>query len=194
METATASEPVMETSPTGRQVELFPLPTDEAFLDGLLRDLFENHWAEITFGPMIQGAAYEIQCSEKPHKIGLLDGYLTIFFGPSHFHLCIGENLGSPASPTPPALREHRRTRQAHFFRSLGPDGAPMTWGLRLINGGGEEQMTLFFPNPFLTDDDQIATQPDWSRLGLWEAMLRRYLAREPDGKDRQGKGFSHCG
>ena len=194
MTTNVAAAPRIEVSPTGRQVEIFDLPAEEPFLDRLLRDLFENHWAEITFGPMIQGAAYEIRCDRKPHKIGLLDGYLTIFFGPSHFHLCIGENLGSPASPTPPELREHRRTRQAQFFRSLDRDGAPVNWGLKLVNGGGEEQMTMFFPNPFLTDDDKIADRPDWARLALWEEMGRRYLNREPDGKDRQGKGFSHCG
>lgn len=186
----TAPAPQIETSPTGRQVEVFPLPTDEAFLDGLLRDLFENHWAEITFGPMIQGAAYEIRCPEKPHKIGLLDGYLTIFFGPSHFHLCIGENNGAPSD----TVREHRRTRKAEFFRTLDKAGAPVNWGLKLVNGGGEEQMTVFLPNPFLTDDDQIAAAPDFSRLALWDSLCRKYLNRAPDPKDRSGKGFSHGG
>ena len=182
--------PQIETSPTGQQVEVFPLPAEEAFLDRLLRDLFENHWAEITFGPMIQGAAYEIRCSEKPHRIGLLDGYLTIFFGPSHFHLCIGENRSAASDE----LRNHRRTRRAEFFRTLDQAGAPVNWGLKLVNGGGEEQMTLFFPNPFLTDDDQIAAEADWSRLALWDTMRRGYLGRLPDPKDRSGKGFSHGG
>ena len=182
--------PKIETSETGRQTEVFPLPTDEPFLERLLRDLFENHWADITFGPMIQGAAYEIRCHEKPHRIGLLDGYLTVFFGPSHFHLCIGENRGASSD----ALREHRRTRKAEFFRGLDKAGAPVTWGLKLVNGGGEEQMTLFFPNPFLTDDDQIATEADWSRLALWDTLCRTYIGRETDPKDRSGKGFSHGG
>jgi hypothetical protein len=42
----------------GSPVDIFPLPADEETLETLLRDLFENHWREITFGPIIQGAAY----------------------------------------------------------------------------------------------------------------------------------------
>ena len=49
------------TDPDGATVEILPLPTDEASLEQLLRDLFENHWQAITFGPLIQGAAWEIR-------------------------------------------------------------------------------------------------------------------------------------
>jgi hypothetical protein len=34
------------------------LQADEETLETLLRDLFENHWREITFGSIMQGAAY----------------------------------------------------------------------------------------------------------------------------------------
>jgi len=44
----------------GATVEVFALPTDEASLEALLRELFEQHWDKITFGPLIQGAAWEI--------------------------------------------------------------------------------------------------------------------------------------
>jgi hypothetical protein len=39
------------TDPDGAAVDIFPLPTDEASLEQLLRDLFEKHWSVITFGP-----------------------------------------------------------------------------------------------------------------------------------------------
>jgi hypothetical protein len=39
----------------GASVDIFPLPVEEATLEALLRDLFENHWREITFGPIIEG-------------------------------------------------------------------------------------------------------------------------------------------
>lgn len=192
MDNLASDSPVEVTDAGGGRAEVFPLPVDEAFLDGLLRDLFERYWERLTFGPMIQGAAYEIRCPQAPTKIGLFDGYLTIFFGRTHFHLCIGENKGSPKNPTPEALRHHRRTVRAEFFRGLNGERVPVNWGLRLFNGGGEEQMTVFFPNPFLGDDDDILEIPDWSRLAVWEDLLRRYLGREPDGRDRLGKGFAH--
>ena len=45
------------TDPDGAAVEILALPTDEGSLEELLRDLFEKHWDEITFGPLIQGGA-----------------------------------------------------------------------------------------------------------------------------------------
>ena len=78
------------TDPDGATVEIFPLPTGEGSLEELLRDLFEQHWDKITFGPLIQGAAWEIRAPHAPTQIGVLDGYLTVAFGISHFHLCIG--------------------------------------------------------------------------------------------------------
>jgi hypothetical protein len=37
----------------GAPLDTFPLPVDERSLEELFRDLFENHWREITFGPLI---------------------------------------------------------------------------------------------------------------------------------------------
>lgn len=177
----------------GRTVERFRLPLEEAFLCDLLTDVFATHWHEIIFGPLIQGAAYEIRCPNAPQSITLLDGYMTVQFGGTHFHLCIGENLGPRSSPTPEALRRHRRTAAAEFFRGLDRHGAPVTWGLRLSNGAGEQQITIFFPNPFLTDDDGLREQPDWSRLAAWDRLRARWLGiPEPDPFDRSGRGFHH--
>ena len=191
VEAVTTEARIVE-EPGGSQAEVFPLPLDEDFLQAVVTDIFERYWQRVVFGPMIQGAAYEIRCPSAPTKIGYLDGYLTIFFGRTHFHLCLGENKGSSKNPTPDDLRRHRRTSRAEFFRSLDRSGAPVSWGLRLFNGAAEPQMTIFFPNPFLSDDDDILKEPDWSRLAVWEEVMQRFTGRGPDPKDRSGKGFAH--
>lgn len=184
--------PILVKSKYGSKTEVFALPIDEAFLYRLLKDIFESYWQDIVFGPNIEGAAFEIRCPNKPTEISLFDGYVTVHFGGTHFHLCIGENEGEKSRPTPRQLREHRKTSRAEMFRSLDQDNCPINWGLRLYNGAGEQQCTIFFPNPFLTEDDRIAKKPDWSRLTMWEDMSRRYLGRAPDPKDHAAKGFSH--
>lgn len=175
--------------------EVWALPLEEAFLEAFLRDLFENHWSGIRFGPMIQGAAYEWKCPGAPKRISLFDGYLTVMFGDGgHFHLCIGENRGSPASPTGPALRAHRRPSRAEIFRGFDRDAKPLTWGFELWNGKGENGLTVFFPNPFLNDDDTLADPPDFSRLATWRAISARWLGRAPEALDGEGKGFARSG
>jgi hypothetical protein len=186
----TAIERDVETSAGGSQTEVYRLPTDEAYLFELMTYVFEEYWQGIIFGPVIEGAAFEIKCPCAPTKISLFDGYVTVHFGGTHFHLCIGENEGSKTNPTPPELRLQRRTSRAEIFRKLDRDKCPISWGLSLYNGADQQQCTVFFPNPFLTEEDGIAEQPDWSRLAMWEDMSRRYLGRGPDGRDRTGKGF----
>ena len=171
--------------------EVWPLPIEEAFLDPFLRNLFEEHWNGLTLGPLIQGAAYEFRCPSKPRSVKLYDGYLTVHFGAGgHFHLCIGENKGSDANPTPPDLKAHRRPSKAQIFRGYGRDGKPVTWGFEMWNGKDEPMISIFFPNPFLTDDDRIAEAPDFTRLSVWRTIARRWLNREPESLDEQGQGF----
>jgi len=178
----------------GATHEIFPLPSDEASLEELLRDLFEKHWHQITFGPLIQGAAWEIRAPHAPTYVGMLDGYLTVAFGASHFHLCIGPHKGPPSNPTPEALAQHRRTARAELYRRLDKLGAPVSWGLRLFNGQGEQQTTILLPNPYLSPDaDKVLKMPDWSRLDLWDRLRARWLGLvESDPFDRSGRGFSH--
>jgi hypothetical protein len=191
--TLLATKPQQSVDPDGATVEVFPVPTDEATLETLLRDLFETEWRQITFGPMVQGAAWEIRAPHAPTSIGMLDGYLTVAFGESHFHLCIGPHKGTPRSPTPAALAKHRRTSRAELYRRLDDTGAPMSWGLRLFNGHGEPQLTILLPNPFLSPDhDKIVKVPDWSRLALWDRLRARWLGLEPDPFDRSAKRFRH--
>ena len=175
--------------------EAWALPLEEAFLEAFLRDLFGSHWAGIRFGPMIQGGAYEWKCPGAPERISLFDGYLTVMFGNGgHFHLCVGENRGSPANPTDPALRAHRRPSRAEIVRGFDRDAKPLTWGFELWNGKGENGLTVFFPNPFLNDDDTLADPPDFSRLATWRAISARWLGRAPEALDEEGKGFAKSG
>lgn len=169
----------------GASVDIFPLPVEEATLEALLRDLFENHWREIT---------YEFRAPSPPTHVGTFDGYLTIAFGAPHFHICIGAHKGAPSNPASPALARHRRTSRAELYRRLDRSGAPVSWGLRLFNGEGEQQITVLLPNPFLDQDsDRCLQTPEWSRLGLWDSLRDRWLGFiEPDPVDRTGKGFRH--
>jgi hypothetical protein len=178
----------------GSAIDVFPLPVEEAALEALLRDLFENHWREITFGPIIQGAAYEFKAPSPPTHIGTFDGYLTIAFGAPHFHICIGAHKGAPSNPTSPGLARHRRTSHAELYRCLDRSGAPVSWGLRLFNGEDEQQITVLLPNPFLDQDsDRCLQTPEWSRLALWDSLRARWLGfTEPDPVDRTGRGFRH--
>ena len=115
----TVSEPGMGT------LEVFSLETSEPFLHDLIEDLFENHWSDIVFGSLIQGAVFEIRAPNAPTRISLLDGYLTVNFGAWHFHLCIGAHKGSRANPTDAALADHRRTARAELYRVLDRHEAP---------------------------------------------------------------------
>jgi hypothetical protein len=178
----------------GATVETFALPTDGASLEALLREIFVEHWHEITFGPIIQGAAWEMRAAAPPEKVKMFDGYLTVTFGVPHFHICIAEHKGPHNNRVSPELAQHRRTSRAELYRRLSRDGTPVSWGLRLFNGKNEQQITILLPNPFLhPETDKILKVPDWSRLALWDHLRSRWLGLgEPDPFDRSGRGFRH--
>ena len=189
-----AAEQKRDIDPDGAIVEIFKLPTDEKNLEAILTDIFRNHWRNITFGPIIQGAAFEIKAQEAPSYIGMMDGYLTVVFGIAHFHLCIGAHKGTAHNPTPETLALHRRTARAELYRRLDQNNAPVSWGLRLFNGRDEQQITVLLPNPFLSPDgEKILKTPDWSHLALWDILRARWLGlTTADPIDRAGKKFSH--
>lgn len=153
----------------------------------LLEDMFRNHWQGLTFGPLFQGSAWECQATEPP-RVALFDGYLTVEWGASHFHLCVGEHEGDPESPTPDQLRSWRRPSQAEFFRRINRDGTPDTWGFRMFNGRGEQMITVLFPNPFVAPDHRFRETPDWSELRLWDQLRSQYLGISADPVDRTGR------
>lgn len=195
MSTVGDATPKRMIEPDGARLDIYSLPVDQASLEELFRDLFENHWSEIVFGPIIQGAAWEIHADRAPSRIAMLDGYLTVAFGVTHFHVCIGENKGPRSRPTSPELTKLRRTSRAELYRRLGPTCVPMSWGLQLFNGAGEQQITVLLPNPFLhPETDKFLKEPDWSRLALWDKLRARWFGlRDPDPIDRSASRFSHA-
>lgn len=188
----TTNQSFIVEEPGNGTLEIFPLQPDEAALTALMTELFRDHWDKIHFGPLIQGAVFEIKVTRPPQRIGMLDGYLIVDFGVWHFHLCIGEHKGSKTRPVDPELARHRRTGRAEFYRRLNPDGTVGSWGIRLFNGKGENQIYIFLPNPFLTDEMKFRREPDWSRLELWDDLRQRYLGLPPDPKDRSGRTMFH--
>lgn len=195
MSAITEATPKRIFEPDGTPLDIFSLPTDQESLEELLRDLFENHWHEITFGPIIQGAAWEIHADRAPTRIGLLDGYLTVAFGVTHFHICIGETKGPRSKPTSPDLARRRRTARAELYRRIGRTCVPMSWGVQLFNGANEQQITVLLPNPFLhPKTDKVLKEPEWSRLALWDKLRARWLGlHDSDPVDRSGRRFSHA-
>ena len=187
MQLPVKSEVQQISHPNGRATDIFPLPANEEFLFELLQHLFSQYWQQIVFGPMIDGAAYEMRCTQGPSKIDLSSGYLSVFFGVPHFHLCIG-NISDNVDDE----LNRRKTHRAEFFRDRDTTGAPVSWGLRLFTGAGEQQLTVLFPNPFVTDDDKIRDKPAWDRLAIWDQLQMRYLGRPADPKDRTANGFTN--
>lgn len=171
-------------------LEVFALSADPGLLLELLTTIFEDHWRHIRFGPLIQGAVYELAATEQP-RLAMLDGYLTIDLGGPHVHLCIGEHKGMPGRPVDPELARRRRCAHVELQRQW-IDEAPRTWMMRMFNGDGDQMLTVLLPNPFLSDDQQLLDAPDWSRLQLWDDLRQRYLDLPIDPSDRLGDGFVH--
>jgi hypothetical protein len=173
-----------------RALQTWPLPLDETFLEDFLTCVFKTYWDQIIFGPIIEGAAYELTCPRAPSRISAFDGYLTISFDGPHFHLCIGENKGSKESPTPEDIKARRRPSKAEIFRRLDKDGAPISWGFEMRNGAGEPMISIFFPSPFLSAGDKVSEEPMWDRLAMWRDISQRYLGRAAEAFDASGRGY----
>lgn len=181
-----------------RLEELRAMPEEEAGnLVKLCVELFHDHWRQIVFGPCIEGAVFEFTLQRQPHKISMLDGYLTVHFDddrPEHFHLCLGPTRGLANQPTPPELAAIRPCRQASFYRiSQGKGCSAMSWGIRLENGRGEQMTTFFLPIPWFSREGK-RQPPDWSKLDLWNDLRARYLGEtgpqplpDPPGSDVHG-------
>lgn len=157
----------------GSTTEYDDIPLTPGRLERLFRELFEQHWQDIVFGPCIQGAVFELHLAEPPKKIAMFDGYLTVDAGGWHFHLCIDTHTDVP---TPELARQRQASRAAFFRDSRSTGHVPGTWGLRLWNGVGEQMITIFFPNPYLSKDQmRVLPEPEWNRLALWERLRQVY-------------------
>lgn len=156
----------------GSITESSAIPLAPGRLERLFRELFTQHWPHIVFGPCIAGAVFELHLSAPPQHIAMLDGYLTVDAGPWHFYLCLDRHTDAPS----PEIARQRQTARAAFFQDTHPAGhVPATWGLRLWNGLDEQMITVFFPNPYLSDAMTILHDPDWNRLTLWHTLRQQY-------------------
>lgn len=154
----------------GTVTSYFDAPVEGDRIERLLTELFTEHWAEVTVGPLLEGAAYEIRFTAAP-KVTMLDGYLTVDPGAWHFHLCVGDHRGTPS----PDLARLRRVARAAFFRTQGGSCAPTTWGLRLWNGRGEQMITVLFPTPHFDAEWRRLAEPRWEQTALWRGLRGRY-------------------
>ncbi len=139
----------------------------------LLSELFTHHWSDVTFGPIVEGSAWEVRLTAPP-TLTMRDGYLTVDTGAWHFHLCVDDHRGRGDA----ALAAIRRVARAAFFRTDGGSCVPTSWGLRLWNGRGEQMITVFFPSPYHDHvTEERRREPDWSRTALWDAFRARFAA-----------------
>ena len=164
--------PTVETADDGTTTAYWDVPVAGDRVERLLSELFGEHWETLTVGPIIEGAAYEIRFAAPP-RLTMLDGYLTVDTGRWHFHLCVNDHRGTRSAE----LARIRRVAHAAFFRVENGTCLPVSWGLRLWNGRGEQMITVLFPNPFFDEATERRTEPHWEKTALWEDCRRRYAA-----------------
>jgi hypothetical protein len=148
----------------------FDAPVAGDRIERLLTEVFTEHWAKVTAGPLVEGAAYEIRFTAPP-TVTMLDGYLTVDPGAWHFHLCVSDHRGARSKE----LARLRRVARAAFFRTEGGSCAPTTWGLRLWNGRGEQMITVLFPSPHFDAEWRRLSEPRWEKTALWRGLRSRY-------------------
>ena len=174
-----------ETGADGSRQSVWEFRPGRELLETLLRDLFENHYESLVFGPCIQGAVFECRVKAPPRKISYLDGYLTVDLGDWHFHLCIGEHRGDARRPCPPELARWRRCARATLLRVYQnppvAGHAPVSYSLALMNGRDEQMTTFYLPNPYFDSSYRVLDTPDWSKLALWNHIRTSYLGLEAD-------------
>ncbi|UII33994.1 hypothetical protein LVD17_09225 [Fulvivirga ulvae] len=152
----TIEKPQTITTLDGAQEEVFPVACEEEILFDLLEDIFSNYWQQIRFGTLCQGAAWEVGAPNAPTKISLLDGYLTVDFGPWHFHVCIGENNGTRQAPTSEELKKLRKCSRAEFYRRLNKDGNPSSWDSEASMEQARIRSLYSFPTHIMTSSPSL--------------------------------------
>lgn len=156
-----------------------------------LTDVFTRYWDRIVFGPVLDGAAYEWTCPCPPDRIECDGEFFTIGFNGPHFHLCIGTDAPAAGGDTQREARMRQlRPASAAIFRSLDARGTPNSWGFEIRNADDLRVLSIYFPNPFVLSGDQLASEPDWSRLDVWRDISKRYLGRGPEPFDETSLGF----
>src|SRR6185295_6082325 len=176
-------EPIMNTpaAPRFHELEHHPdgaitaysyfQPAEQTMRD-LAQELFGTYWRSVVVGPCNESAVFEIAFQSAP-ALRYSDGYLTVDLGPWHFHLCLGPHKGS----TSDELRRNRPVARVGLFERRGKGcGGGRSWGVKLWNGYGEQMTTVFLPNPFISDDQRLLGEPDWSRLEAYYRLRARFL------------------
>ena len=174
-----------ETGADGSRQCVWEFRPEREPLETLLRDLFENHYESLTFGPCIQGAVFECRVKSPPRRISYLDGYLTVDLGDWHFHLCIGEHRGDAQHPARPNWRggESARGRCSCGIYQNPPIAghAPVSYSVALLNGRDEQMVTFYLPNPFFDENYRVLETADWTKLALWNHIRHELPGLEED-------------
>lgn len=147
-------------------------------LGPLLDTLFVKHWQQVQLGYVAEGGVLELSLPTPPKLFVLYDGYLTLISESWHIHLCIDDCLGGPERKNPPALIAHRRVSRAAFSRFLNPQGEAHGWGIQFWNGHGEKLISVFLPNPYLGEDDDLLPEGRacTEKLALYEELRQVYV------------------
>lgn len=144
----------------------------------LLYTLFQERWQEVQIGHVVEGSVLELEFTAAPKICVIYDGYLTVVTEAWHLHLCLEDHRGGPLQKTPPELRQQRRVSRASLYRRFNAEGQPRSWGVQFWNGAGEKMMTLFLPNPFVGEDEELLPEgkPRLEKLGLYEDLRQIYI------------------
>ncbi|MGF1520223.1 MAG: ferredoxin [Nodosilinea sp.] len=173
----------VEPTPQGGRVEYEEFPGTIDVTGPLLYTLFQQRWQEVELGHVVEGSVLELSFTEPPRLCVLYDGYLTVATPAWHLHLCLEENLGGPHQSTPMALRHQRQVKRAAFYRRFNASGRPVSWGIQFWNGNDERMMTLFLPNPYMGEDEDLLPEgkPQLDKLGLYDHLRQIYvLGQQP--------------
>jgi hypothetical protein len=87
-------------------------------------------------------------------------GVSRLTLGGWHFHLCVAEHKDAYSAER----AQRRRVAKVALFEIHGAR-CGSSWGLRLWNGFDEQMITVFLPNPYLSDELRRLKQPDCLRL-----------------------------
>jgi (2Fe-2S) ferredoxin len=168
----------LEDTYNGNSIEYEDFSTDLDVLGPLLHSLFQEHWQEVGLGHMVDGSVLELEFTAPPKICRIYDGYLTVVTESWHMHLCVGENQGGATGRTPEHLRQVRRVSRAALYRRLNADGEARSWGIQFWNGSGVKMMTLFLPNAFIGEGEDLLPEhkPDLAKLGLYDRLRQIYV------------------
>ena len=172
------NEKTIETSPTSWSIEYEHFPCTIDVTGPLLYTLFEEHWQDVQIGHVVEGSVLELEFTRPPKICILYDGYLTVVTEAWHLHLCLEQHLGGPHCKTPLELRQERLVSRAAFYRHLNPAGKPKGWGIQFWNGRDEKMMSLFLPNIFIGEEEELLPEgkPNLEKLTLYQELREIYI------------------